>query len=277
MFAEAIGNIAKNAMAANPSAGKEYMGEDGLLYCGVCHEPVQQVVEELKRFLPGGIAPRPCLCTRERFRQEKEEEERMRAMQRAAELQRQGFSDPAYLRSTFSRDNGSSPEARAAAEWYVEHFHELRAEGRGLMFIGETGTGKTFYACCIANALIQRGVPVWVTTMQPLLRKAGDFSTADSLFNQVRSVDLLVLDDFGATQNTPRNLDLMFELSDARSRSGLPLIVTTNLPPEALKTDDIALKRIYSRIKGMCCSCEKSPVRMIGEDLRVEGAKAAHG
>ena len=54
MFAEVIGSIVQNAMAANPSAGTEYMGEDGLLHCGVCGEPVQQYVEELKKFLPAG-------------------------------------------------------------------------------------------------------------------------------------------------------------------------------------------------------------------------------
>ena len=276
MFAETIGNIAMNAIQANPNLGKEYTGKDGLLYCGVCREPVQQYVEELKNFLPGGIAPRACRCTREKFRLQREENARMRAAERTAELQRQGFSDTAYMRCTFDRDNGSSPEARAAAEWYVEHFHELRNEGKGMMFIGDTGTGKTFYACCIANALIQRGVPVWVTTMQPLLRNAGDFSTADSLFNHIRSVDLLVLDDFGTSVNSPRNLDLLFELIDTRCRSGLPMIVTTNIPPDDLKTENLGLKRIYSRIKAMCCACEKSPVRMFGEDLRVQSAKAAH-
>lgn len=114
--------------------------------------------------------------------------------------------------------------------------------------------------------------------MQPLLRKAGDFSTADSVFNQVKSVELLILDDFGTTQNSARNLDLMFELIDARARSGLPLIVTTNLAPETLNTDDIELKRIYSRIKAMCCTCEKSPVRMIGSrPPRAERQRRASG
>lgn len=277
MFTEAIGNMVRNAMAANPNAGEEYTGDDGLLHCGVCGEPVQQVVEELIKFLPGGIAPTQCRCMRERFRLAREEREREKAQQRTAELQRLGFADPAYMRFTFDRDNGSSPKAREAAEWYVENYHRLRAEGKGMLFMGDTGTGKTFYACCIANALIQKGVPVWVTTMQPLLRKAGDFSTADGVFNQIKSIDLLVLDDFGTTQNTPRNLDLMFEIIDARARSGLPLIVTTNLDPEELKTESLGLKRVYSRIKAMCCTCEKSPVRMTGEDLRVQSARAAHG
>lgn len=263
-------------MAANPNAGQEYMGEDGLLYCGVCREPVQQVVEELKNFLPGGIAPRQCRCTREKFRLINEEREREKAMERVAELQRLGFTDAAYMRHTFDKDNGSSPKAREAAEWYVENYHQLRAEGKGLMFMGDTGTGKTFFACCIANALIRKGVPVWVTTMQPLLRKAGDFSAADRLFNKIKSVDLLILDDFGTSQNTDRSLDLMFEIIDTRARSGLPLIVTTNLCPAEFNNAPLELKRIYSRIKALCCSCEKSPVVMTGSDLREHRAREAH-
>ena len=276
MFNEVIEGIARNAMAANPNAGKEYMGEDGLLHCGVCHEPVQQYVEEMKRFLNNGYVPIPCRCTREKFRRAEEENERAKARARVAELQQTGFSDPMYLRHTFERDNGSSPQAREAAEWYVEEFQKLKAEGKGMMFIGGTGTGKTFYACCIANALIERGVPVWVTTMQPLLRKAGDFNTADSVFNHVKTAELLVLDDFGTTQNSARNLDLLFELIDTRARSGLPLIVTTNLCAEDFDSEDIALKRIYSRLKGMCCTCVKSPVIMNGSDLRVQSAREAH-
>lgn len=263
-------------MAANPNAGKEYMGEDGLLHCGVCGEPVQQVVEELKNFLPGGIAPRQCLCMREKFRLEREQREQEKARERVARLQQLGFADPAYMRHTFDKDNGSSPKAREAAQWYVDNYHSLRAEGKGLMFMGDTGTGKTFYACCIANALIRKGVPVWVTTMQPLLRKAGDFSAADGVFNQIKSIDLLVLDDFGTSQNSARNLDLMFEIIDARVRSGLPLIVTTNLCAADLNNAPLEQKRIFSRIKALCCTCEKSPVVMTGADIREQKARAAH-
>lgn len=276
MFSEAIRRIAENAMAANPNAGKEYMGEDGLLHCGVCGEPVQQVVEELKNFLPGGIAPKQCRCMREMFRLEREKQEQEKAQERVARLQQLGFADPAYMRHTFDKDNGSSPKAREAAQWYVDNYHRLRAEGKGLMFMGDTGTGKTFYACCIANALIRKGVPVWVTTMQPLLRKAGDFSTADGVFNQIKSIDLLVLDDFGTSQNSARNLDLMFEIIDARARSGLPLIVTTNLCAADFNNAPLEQKRIFSRIKALCCTCEKSPVVMTGADLREQKARAAH-
>ena len=165
---------------------------------------------------------------------------------------------------------------RKVAEWYVDTYHERRANNEGLMFMGDTGTGKTFYACCIANALIRKGVAVWVTTMQPLLRKAGDFSKADEVMRQVQSIDLLILDDFGTSQNSARNLDLMFEIIDTRARSGLPLIITTNLAPHDFKEPPLELKRIYSRIKEMCWSSADSPVRMSGADLREIRAKSAH-
>lgn len=275
MFTEIIQKLSQKAQAANPMPDKEYMGEDGLIHCAVCHEPVQQRIEDCKLIFPDGIAPAECRCMRERRLKHEEEEKRRKAEERIAELQRWGFSDPAYMRHIFEQDKGYNPAARKAAEWYVETYHERRSKGEGLMFMGDTGTGKTFYACCIANALIKKGVPVWVTTMQPLLRKAGDFSTADSVFNQIKTAELLILDDFGTSQNGARNLDLLFEIIDTRERSGLPLIITTNLAPSDFKSSVLELKRIYSRIKGMCWNCKGSPIIMSGADLRERKAKEA--
>lgn len=144
------------------------------------------------------------------------------------------------------------------------------------MFMGNTGTGKTFYACCIANALIERGIAVWVTTVQPLLRKAGDFNRADEIFRKIQTVDLLILDDFGAMQHSSRNLDLLFEVIDTRARSGLPLIITTNLSPAEFSSDSLELQRIFSRVKGMCCSVHGSPVVMAGEDQRIKQVRLAN-
>ena len=155
-------------------------------------------------------------------------------------------------------DNGSSQNARTISEWYIENFSELKAHGKGLMFMGKPGTGKTFYACCIANALIERGIAVWVTTVQPLLRKAGDFNRADEIFRKIQTVDLL------------------FEVIDARARSGLPLIITTNLSPAEFSSDSLELQRIFSRVKGMCCSVHGSPVVMTGEDQRIKQVRLAN-
>lgn len=278
IFTKFAQGLAEKAKSINPEPEKQYRGEDGFLHCGICREPVEMTApEECRKIFPSGIMYRHCRCVRERAEREEAETKRCRAEERIAELRRICFTDPTYMRHTFEQDRGYSPEARRVAEWYVDTFQERRAGGEGLMLMGDTGTGKTFYACSIANALIARGVPVWVTTMQPLLRKAGDFSKADEVMRQIQTIDLLILDDFGAVQNSPRNLELMFEIIDARSRSGLPLIITTNLAPRDFKEPPLELQRIYSRIKAMCWSSEHSPVRMSGSDLREQKARQAHG
>ena len=250
-FAQELSEKARNA---NPEPEKQYMGEDGFLHCSICHEPVQmKAPEECRNIFPSGIMDKHCRCVRERIARDEAERKRRKAEERIAELQRICFTDPAYMRHTFEQDKGYSPAARKVAEWYVDTYHERRANNEGLMFMGDTGT-----------------------TMQPLLRKAGDFSKADEVMRQVQSIDLLILDDFGTSQNSARNLDLMFEIIDTRARSGLPLIITTNLAPHDFKEPPLELKRIYSRIKEMCWSSADSPVRMSGADLREIRAKSAH-
>ena len=194
----------------------------------------------------------------------------------AEELNRNDcFNDLAYRNMTFDRDDRPEHLLSKAARAYAENFQPA-LEQHGIMFTGNVGTGKTFYACCIANALIERGIAVWVTTVQPLLRKAGDFNRADEIFRKIQTVDLLILDDFGAMQHSSRNLDLLFEVIDARARSGLPLIITTNLSPAEFSSDSLELQRIFSRVKGMCCSVHGSPVVMTGEDQRIKQVRLAN-
>ena len=141
MYNEVIDSIARNEMSNNPAPGKEYIGEEGFLHCGICGEPVQQYVEEMKNFLNGGIVPTQCRCMRVKSARLHEARKRSRALEKITELQREGFSDPAYLKLTFDMDNGSSQNARTISEWYIENFSELKAQGKGLMFMGNTGTG----------------------------------------------------------------------------------------------------------------------------------------
>ena len=38
LYNEVIDSIARNEMSNNPASGKEYIGEDGFLHCGICGE-----------------------------------------------------------------------------------------------------------------------------------------------------------------------------------------------------------------------------------------------
>lgn len=68
-------------------------------------------------------------------------------------LKAEGFSDPAMLDWTFENDNGRSPQMHHAHR-YVEQWQTMRSKNLGLLLWGGVGTGKSFLAGCIANALL---------------------------------------------------------------------------------------------------------------------------
>ena len=59
----------------------------------------------------------------------------------------------------------------------VENWKEAYKNNTGLLLFGDVGTGKSFFAGCIANALLDRDVPVLMTNFPTILnRLTGMFS-----------------------------------------------------------------------------------------------------
>lgn len=170
----------------------------------------------------------------------------------AEELNRdECFNDLAYRNMTFARDDRPEHLLSKAARVYAENFQPAM-EQHGIMFTGNVGTGKTFYACCIANAVIDRGCTAWVTTLQPLVRALCSYEAAEKILAKIRKVDLLVLDDLGSTALNDFTTDKIFEIVDERYRSGKPLIVTTNLDPDSSWKSNIGMRRIFDRLRERC-------------------------
>lgn len=170
----------------------------------------------------------------------------------AEELNRNDcFNDLAYRNMTFGRDDRPDHILSKAARAYAENFQPAM-EQHGIMFTGNVGTGKTFYACCIANAVIDRGCTAWVTTLQPLVRALCSYEAAEKILSKIRKVDLLVLDDLGSTALNDFTTDKIFEIVDERYRSGKPLIVTTNLNPDEAWKSNIGMRRIFDRLRERC-------------------------
>lgn len=276
-----LNNLAEKAALANPPREGDYISEDGLLYCGKCRSQKQyRLTGVLAATISGGVVSCVCECEAKRDKEEKEEERRAQEMLRRAYSapERRGscFSDELYRRMSFAADEGKSPKAVESAHYYVDHFERFLVENKGLMLLGGVGTGKTFAACCIANALIDKGYSVWVVTAGNLTRAAGNFSLSEEAFFKIRSVDLLVIDDFGTQSNTEHSLSLLFDVIDERYKSRKPLVITSNLTAGDLKnTTDIRLKRIYDRVIEMCI-CPISPVVLAGKSLRDEIAREKH-
>ena len=73
-----------------------------------------------------------------------------------------------------------------------------------LLLFGDVGTGKSFFAGCIANALLDRDVPVLMTNFPTILnRLTGMFSEDRADFiTSFDEYDLLIIDDLGVERST---------------------------------------------------------------------------
>ena len=83
-------------------------------------------------------------------------------------LKTSGLQDKALYDYTFARDNGINPEIKLAHN-YVSNWEEMKANASGLLIWGDVGTGKSFFAGCIANALLEKGIPVLMTNFSRIL------------------------------------------------------------------------------------------------------------
>ena len=146
----------------------------------------------------------------------------------------------------------------------------MKAENHGLLLWGNVGTGKSFFAGCIANALMKLEVPVCMTNFALILNYlAANFKDRNEYIARLCSFPLLILDDFGMERGTEYGLEQVYNVIDSRYRSGKPLIVTTNLTLEELQNpEDTAHARIYDRLTEMC-----TPVRITGENFRKAKAR----
>lgn len=259
-------NILK-ALVEKASRGGHYEEgdyfENNLLYCGKCHTPKQCRFEAAW----GGIMEPYFLC--ECGRKRKEEEEKARQAQElqaeVKRLRKLGFPDAELANWTFDNDDGSDAKISSIAHKYVDNFAEMKQRGKGLLLYGNVGSGKTYIAASIANELISRGRPCLVTNFARITNTLqGMFDGKQRYLDDLNRLDLLVIDDLSAERDTPFMNEMIFNVVDARYRSGKPLIVTSNLTSaELMRPSSIDKQRIYSRVLEMCF-----PVEVKGVDRR---------
>ena len=190
-------------------------------------------------------------------------------MQRLNILKSLCFEDHALYSWTFDKDNGKNPVMKVAKD-YVSKWSEFASKNAGLVLWGDVGTGKTFFAACIANALVEQNVSVKMTNFSTILNDLFAESDKNKYLNRLNDHSLLIIDDLGIERGTEYALEQVYNVIDTRYKSGRPLIVTTNLTLDELKAPaDIPPKRIYDRVLGMCV-----PVMFNGVNFRKEEAAA---
>ena len=243
---------------------EDYTGEDGLLYCGKCRKPKEAYFPEGKGLFGRDRHPAEGDCQRAEREKREAAEKRRTHLEAVERLKQRGFTNPAMREWTFDNDNGKCPQMKHARS-YVECWEQMKAENIGLLLWGKVGTGKSYFAGCIANALMEREIAVCMTNFALILNDlAASFKDRNEYISRLCSFPLLILDDFGMERGTEYGLEQVYNVIDSRYRSNKPLIVTTNLTLEELQhPEDTAHARIYDRLLEMC-----SPVRFTGENFR---------
>lgn len=94
-----------------------------------------------------------------------------------------------------------------------------------------------------------------MVNLSGVLNSIGGYQSEDknNYISDLMRYPLLILDDVGMERQTEYAMEQVFNVIDARYRSGMPLIITTNLSLAELKAPksrDHA--RIYDRILEMC-------------------------
>ena len=184
--------------------------------------------------------------------------------QTVADLKRRGFTDYAMQEWTFANDNGKCQQMKHA-HFYVEHWEIMRTENIGYLLWGGVGTGKSYFAGCIANALMEQEIAVRMTNFALILNDlTASFEDRNEYITHLCRAPLLILDDFGMERGTEYGLEQVYSVIDSRYRSRKPLIVTTNIPLQDLQhPQDTAHARIYDRLLEMC-----APIRFSSENFR---------
>lgn len=245
----------------------DYTGDDGLLYCGKCHTPKQTRLSfnPLTGDKEPTIVRAACQCQREADEAADRRDERERFRHDMERRREDGLSCPNGLRYSFAQDDRAAAQISDACRRYVEHWEEMWAENIGILFHGTVGTGKSFYASCIGNELLEKRVPVAATNFPRLLNLLQGSQEKQRLLDRLAIYKLLILDDLGVERDSAYGAEQIFNIIDARASSKLPVIVTTNLTLEELEHPaSMQHARIYDRVLEMC------PIRLklVGESRR---------
>jgi len=171
---------------------------------------------------------------------------------------------PRYRGVSFDRppvsDMARDLETKAAiaeVRGFVDELDDHLGTGRGLWLFGDTGTGKTTLAMLVSKAALAAGHSVAIYSLPKLLARirrtydsepGGDSYLA--FFERLTAVDLLHIDDLGAEKRSDWVLEQLYALINERYEAQRSVLVTTNLPHEALEEQIGA--RTVSRLNEMC-------------------------
>jgi DNA replication protein DnaC len=258
--------------------------------CPICGDSGLTIIEQPSQ---NGIAQRfaqPCVCRVER--------RAARMLDQARIPRRYEFCSLDSYETMHKTANASITSALRMARKFAEGY-PVETAGKGLLFTGSSGLGKTHLAVSILKTLItERGATGVFWEHKELLdelRSIYSLRTAGAEGRLLRSVitcDILVLDDLGDITPSDWSWDTTSYILNSRYNENLSTIITTNLANEARAATPSAEpfdrfaearravaretlgdrigERMRSRLQEMCVVVE-----MQGEDFRQRVKRAS--
>lgn len=265
-----VNNLDRLAEMSNPQKPGDWRDGQGILHCGKCGASMEYIqkrenikvspaflesrtpeqrerVESMMNWLAGRKHRIACRC----------KEEERRAYEKAQ--RKQYIKDnlnycfgksPALFNYVFELDDNKDSKAAKTSRKYADGFKKYSEIGWGLIFTGEVGHGKTFYACAVANKLLQDGYKVKYTNVNDIVGQATQFFLPlSTVVDNLCENDLIILDDFGAEETSDKMQAKTYQIINALYERKKPLIITTNIAADTLRNAPTTeTKRIYSRL-----------------------------
>jgi len=253
--------------------------------CILCEGSGLRIVQQ-----DGRQVARPCECRIER--------RAARMLERARIPKRfQNSTLDAYSIADTTTDE-SLKRALSTAKSFTKGY-PIETEGRGLLFVGSKGLGKTHLAVSILRSLIGvRGASGFFWEHKELMESlrgamfgSSSAGAEDALLRSLTKCDVLVLDDLGDLTPSDWTWDTTSYILNSRYNESLATIITTNLDNRAslsstsepydrfaevrkavarLTLGDRIGDRMWSRLQEMCVVVE-----MRGEDYRQKLKRAS--
>lgn len=148
-----------------------------------------------------------------------------------------------------SRYMNPDPEmirARQTVEQYLGEVEANVRNGRGIVFTGDVGTGKTFTLAYMARRLLTDNVGVWKVLFPAFIDELQDPKRRQAVVERSIRAEVLMIDDFGSGEIAPWTIGVVEGIIENRHGNQKPTIVTTNISHDDL-VSNVTFRRMVDR------------------------------
>ena len=167
--------------------------------------------------------------------------ERIQLLQRYSGLHKEMLNRMTFERFVLKRYNLDSQGQSSLEAAYTAATDFAKTLEGWLLITGSHGSGKTHLAVAVVEKCIRKGYPSLFSFVPDLLDHLRAAFSPDSpvrydqLFDQVKSVPLLILDDLGAESSTSWAKEKLYQIVVHRHNARMPTVITTYLSMEEIR------------------------------------------